>query len=253
MVSRRSTGPLRTILPALAAGLVALGIAGCSSGQVTQTDSIEPAVNGNQGNVGDVALRDVLVAYPESGPYREGEDAPLTLTIVNTGGMDDELTSVSSPAAAKVDLLGKGALPARSGLQVIMPDESAEPAEPSEPEPASEPSATESAPPSGTESAEPPSESSSESSSGSPSEEPSKEPSEEPSGSGILSPSMTYSETETAPEDVGTMSIVLTGLTKDLAIGKNVPVTFVFEHAGEITIHVPIATPDEPREDTAAE
>ena len=90
-MSRRFTGPLRTILPALTtglvAGVVALGIAGCGSGQVTQTDSVQPAVNGNQGNVGDVALRDVLVAYPESGAYRAGEDAPLTLTIVNAGGL----------------------------------------------------------------------------------------------------------------------------------------------------------------------
>lgn len=242
MVSRRSTGPLRTILPALTtglvAGVVALGIAGCSSGQVTQTDSVEPAVNGNQGNAGDVALRDVLVAYPESGSYREGEDAPLTLTIVNTGGADDELTSVSSPAAADVELIGRGAVPARSGLQVTMPEESPE-TEASEPPTTSAPSATQSEP-SGTESAEP-------------SEPPSESPSSGASESGPESPSMTPSETETAPEDVGTMSIVLTGLTKDLPIGKNVPVTFVFAKGGEITIHVPIASPDEPREDTSAE
>jgi copper(I)-binding protein len=235
MVSRRSTGPLRTILPAvrtilptlttgLVAGVVALGIAGCSSGQVTQTDSVQPAVNGNQGNVGDVALRDVLVAYPESGAYDMGDDAPLTLTIVNTGGMDDELTSVSSPAATKVELMGKGALPARSGLQVIIPEEPTETSEPA----TSEPSATESAPPS--ESSEPSSETSAP-------ETTSSEP----------------SETETAPEDVGTMSLVLTGLTKDLPIGKNVPVTFVFAKAGEITLNVPIASPDEVREDTGSE
>lgn len=241
MVSRRSTGPLRTILPALTtglvAGVVALGIAGCSSGQVTQTDSIEPAVNGNQGNAGDMALRDVLVAYPESGSYGEGEDAPLTLTIVNTGGVDDELTSVSSPAAADVELVGRGAVPARSGLQVIIPEESTE-TESSEPPTTSAPSATQSEP-SGTESAEP--------------SEPSEPPSESPSSGASESPSMTPSETETAPEDVGTMSIVLTGLTKDLPMGKNVPVTFVFAKGGEITIHVPIAISDEPREDTGAE
>lgn len=238
MVSRRSTGPLRTILPALTtglvAGVVALGIAGCSSGQVTQTDSIEPAVNGNQGDAGDVALRDVLVAYPESGSYGEGEDAPLTLTIVNTGGADDELTSVSSPAAADVELVGRSAVPARSGLQVIIPEESTE-TESSEPPTTSAPSATESEP-SGTESAEP-------------SESPSSGAAEPPAES----PSETPSETETAPEDVGTMSIVLTGLTKDLPMGKNVPVTFVFANGGEITIQVPIASPDEPREDTGAE
>ena len=65
-----------------------------------------------------MALRDVLVVYPESGSYGDGDDAPLTLTIVNTGGVDDELTSVSSPAAADVELVGRVSLPARSGLQV---------------------------------------------------------------------------------------------------------------------------------------
>lgn len=221
-MSRRFTGPLRTILPALAAGLVALGIAGCGSGQVTQTDSIEPAVNGNQGNAGDVALRDVLVSYPPEGTYKAGDDAPLTLTIVNTGGTDDELTSVSSPAAAKVELIGRGALPARSGLQVVVPPASEETS-------SAEPSATSSAPSSSPSSA--PSSGASESS----------EPVSEPSA------------TETAPEEVGTMSIVLTGLTKDLAIGKNVPITFVFAEAGQITINVPIDTPEHAREDTPAE
>jgi copper(I)-binding protein len=242
MVSRRSTGPLRTILPALTTGLVAgavaLGIAGCSAGQATQTDSVQPAVNGNQANVGDVALRDVLVAYPESGTYRAGEDAPLTLAIVNTGGADDELTSVSSPAAERVQMLGRGALPARSGLQVIVPEESTE-TETSEPSVTSTPS-SEPSEPSGTSDAAP-----APSSDGSPSS----------SGEAILEPGASYTATptEVAPEDVGTMSIVLTGLTKDLAMGKNVPVTFVFAKAGEITVNVPIATPDEAREDTGSE
>src|ERR1044072_8077401 len=125
MVSPRSTGPLRKIIPAVAVGLVALGVAGCSSGQVTQTDTIEPAGNGNQGTVGNIALRDVVIAYPEEGAYDAGGEAPLTLAIVNIGGVDDELTSVTSPAAAKVELIGRGDLPPRSGLDVIVPESSA--------------------------------------------------------------------------------------------------------------------------------
>ena len=219
MVSRRSTGPLRKILPAVTVGLVALGIAGCSSGQVTQTDQIEPAVNGNQGNVGSIALRDVVVAYPESGRYPAGGEAPLTLAIVNIGGADDELTSVTSPAAAKVELLGRGALPARSGLTVVVPESS----------PTSSSAET-------TDSSQPPS-------SGSPiaSGEPSPGiASGEPSPGG--EPSVT--PTDVAPEDVGTMSIVLTGLTKDLPTGRNVPITFVFAEAGQITLTVPIDSPE---------
>jgi copper(I)-binding protein len=239
MVSRRSTGPLRKILPAVAVGLVALGVAGCSSGQVTQTDNLEPAVNGNQANVGDIALRNVVVAYPESGSYEAGGDAPLTLTIVNIGGADDELTSVSSPAAGKVELIGRGSLPGRSGLQVVVPESS--------PSSSAEPTESSSQPPSsgsGIASGEPAPTGGSGIASGEPA----------PSGGeGIASgepapteePSVT--PTDVAPEDVGTMNIVLTGLTKDLPIGRNVPITFVFAEAGQITITVPIDSPESGR------
>jgi copper(I)-binding protein len=228
-VSRRSTGPLRKILPAVAVGLLALSIAGCSAGQVTQTDTIEPAVNGNQGNVGDIALRDVVVSYPTSGHYREGDDAPLTLTIVNIGGTDDELREVSSPAAADVELTGKTALPARTGLQVVVPAQPVEETTTTEP---SEP-ASESAPASGTSQTSAPATETSETSA-SPEE-------------------TTPSPTQAAPDDIGAISIVLTGLTKDLPFGKNVPVTFVFAHAGQITLQLPIDTPQHARQGSAAE
>jgi len=213
-VSRRSIGPLRKILPAVVVGLVALGIAGCSSGQATQTDQMEPAVNGNKGDVGDIALRDIVIAYPAKDSYRAGDDAPLTLAIVNTGGTDDKLTAVSTPAAGTVELLGDTTVPARSALAVVVPDESAtsSSAEPTESSPSS--SASSSASPSS------PSESA-----------PATESSPEVTGSA------------NAPDVVGTLSVLLRDLTVDLPMGKNVPITFIFEEAGEITISVPIDTP----------
>ncbi|MGH3759729.1 hypothetical protein [Actinophytocola sp.] len=228
MVSRRSTRPLRRMLATVAVGFVALGIAGCSSGQVTQTDQMEPAVNGNKADVGDIALRDVVVSYPESGGYEAGDDAPLVLTIINTGGTGDELTSVSSPAAADVQLLGDTSVPGRSALQVVVPDEST----PSSASPESTPETTESSlpdssitepsPPGATETPTP----------GSASSAP-ETPTSAPEVTG----------TELAPQEVGTLSIVLTGLTTDLPVGRNVPVTFVFAQAGEITIDLPIGSP----------
>lgn len=206
-MSRRSIGPLRKILPAVVVGLVALGIAGCSSGQVTQTDQMEPAVNGNKGDVGDIALRDIVIAYPAKDSYRAGDDAPLTLAIVNTGGTDDELTAVSTPAAGTVELLGDTTVPARSALSVVVPDESAtsSSAEPTESSPSS--AASSSSPGSATATSE---------------------------------PEVTESA---APDVVGTLHVLLRGLTADLPMGKNVPITFSFEEAGEITISVPIDTP----------
>lgn len=224
MVSRRSTGPLRTILPAVAVGILALGVVGCSAGQATQTDSVEPAVNGNRANVGEIALRDVVLAYPEEGgPYQAGDDAPLVLTIVNIGGTDDELTAVTSPAAAEVELLGDVTLPGRSRLQVVVPDESTQPATSSAA--SSEPESTESAAP-GSSSAEP--------------SESSAPPSESESAPEPTS-------TEVSAEEVGMLSIVLTDLTANLPTGRNVPITFVFAEAGEVTVNVPIGSPATPR------
>lgn len=231
MVSRRSTGPLRKILPAVAVGLAALGLVGCSAGQVTQTDNVLPAVDGNLGNAGDNALRNVLIAAPESGSYRAGEDAPLTLMIVNRGAADDELTSVSSPAAAKVELRGDTSLPARAALRVVVPDEST----PSTASSASTPESTEPSLPD-TSITEP----SAPAATGTPgaSESSSPESSSEPQVTGSA---------ELPPDAVGTLSIVLTGLTADLVSGRNVPVTFVFAEGGSVTINVPIEAPEEPR------
>jgi copper(I)-binding protein len=231
MVSRRSIGPLRKILPAIAVGLVALGVAGCGSGQVTQTDSMEPAVNGNKGDVGALALRNVAIAYPDSGAYDKGADAPLLLTIVNTGGTDDELTAVSTPAAGTVEITGDKTLPARTALQAVAPDESA----------ASSVEPTESSAPS------------SESSGASETSAPGSSESPESSGTESSQPESSQpesTESAEAPDVVGMVYIQLRDLTADLPMGKNVPITFVFANAGQITISVPIDNPGDAREES---
>ncbi|MCT2582578.1 hypothetical protein [Actinophytocola gossypii] len=243
----RTTGPLRTILPAVAVGLAAL-LAGCGAGQVTQTDSMEPAVNGNRGDVGEIALRDVQLAHPDSDGYTEGEQAPLTLTIVNSGGEDDELVAVSSPAARDVALEGDTTLPGHNALRVVVPEEpvgetsapstttgTSSPGGSSEPD--SDTSVTNPSPPAetGDESAEPP-----------PGSEAPPTLTDSPSDSEAT-------ETPTnLPDEVGVLSIVLLDLVQDLPAGKNVPVTFVFANAGEITIQLPIAPPATARHDPPA-
>ncbi len=216
MVSRRSTGPLRKILPAVAVGLAAIGLVGCSAGQVTQTDNVLPAVDGNAGNAGDNALRDVLIAAPESGgTYDAGDDAPLTLTIVNRGTADDELTSVSSPAAGKVELIGDTTLPSRAALRVLVPEESS--------------SSSSSASATSTETSE-----------SSPGSTETSQPGGSSSAAGAAASEPAVTGTELAPEVVGSLSIVLTDLTADLMPGRNVPITFVFAEGGSVTINVPI-------------
>jgi copper(I)-binding protein len=228
MVSRQTTRPLRKLVPAVALGFSALlGIVGCSAGQVAQTADMEPAVNGNTGQVGEIALRDVMIAFPESGKYQEGDDAPLVLTIVNTGATDDKLVGVSSPAGS-VEILGNPSVPGRTALQVVLPADN--PAAPS----------SESSAPETTESSTEPTETSSETSTGS------SEPPADGSSSTAAPTSVTIPE-ETVPDIVGTISLMITKLSADLPFGKNVPVTFEFANAGRVTIQLPIAAPSTPR------
>lgn len=250
MVSRETTRPLRKLVPAVALGVSALlGVVGCSAGQVAQTAEMEPAVNGNAGQVGNIMLRDVMVAFPENGePYRYGEDAPLQLTIVNVGGDDDRLVSVRSTAtragcaqgerdcAGQVEIIGNANIPGRTALEVVVPGDN--PAAPS-----SEPS-SESSQPESTEESQPSSESSEPSSS----TPPASGTSESSESSETSAPPVTATLTEEeAPDVVGMISLVITGLTNDLHYGRTVDVTFQFEKAGTVTITLPIAAPATPR------
>lgn len=104
---------------AVVAGLVSvLVLAGCGSGQDTQTDSILPSVNGALGQVGPIAVRDAQFAVPERGVFASGADAELRLTIVNTGDADDELVEVTSPVAEDVEITGDRNLVARRAILI---------------------------------------------------------------------------------------------------------------------------------------
>lgn len=224
MVSRETTRPLRKLVPAVAIGVSALlGAVGCGAGQVAQTSEMEPAVNGNMAEVGKLLLRDVVVAFPEDGEaYKAGDDAPLLLTIANTGTEDDELVGVTSPAG-KVEIIGEARIPAQHALQVVPPTENPAASSSSSSSKSSESSApSESSVTSGT-----------------------TQTSEEPPSSAPSSPSVTVTTTteETAPDVVGTISLVITGLTGDLPFGKTVPVTFEFRDAGSVTVSLPIGSP----------
>jgi copper(I)-binding protein len=242
MVSRWS-GPLRTILPAVAVGLAAL-LVGCGSGQVTQTASIRPAVNGNQADVGQIALRDVMLAYPEGGQYRAGDQAPVLLSIVNTGTSDDELVSVSSPAAADVQLVGTTSLPGGTAVKVIVPEESvgesSAPSQTSDATGEATPPTESSVPEESLSDPQPPGDTQT----GTTSSDQSAPPQTESSDSTV-----TETPTSLAPDEVGVLNIVLTGLVQDLPMGRNVPVTFVFAEAGSVTVQLPIATPETVRQD----
>ncbi|MGH3810991.1 MAG: copper chaperone PCu(A)C [Pseudonocardiaceae bacterium] len=115
MSRRHSSKRRRLAVTALAAACCATAAAltGCGAGQITQTDSQVAAVNGAYGDVGNIALRNVLIHYPPSpnGTYPAGSNVPVLLTIVNLGTSADELISVTSPAASQVLVLGTSTIP----------------------------------------------------------------------------------------------------------------------------------------------
>jgi hypothetical protein len=201
---------LRLAPAALGLGLAALlTVSGCSAGQVTQTDSMLPAVNGAIGGIGPIAIRDAKLAYPHGGSYLEGADAPLVLTIVNTGATDDELLEVSSPVAEDVELQGDQSLPARRALAVGTPGK--EVRESSSSARTTTPVTTTTLPVGSA-------------------------PGTSPSAT---APTTTSS---TARVEIGTLSIVLKGLNTEVTSGRTVQVTFVFR-TGSTTVDLPIASP----------
>ncbi|MGW4520545.1 hypothetical protein [Amycolatopsis sp. NPDC004378] len=207
----------------LGAGVLALGaalvLAGCGAGQITQTASQQPAVNGTYAQVKTIVLRDAAVQYPTSGTgYPAGATPALTLTIVNEGDQDDSLVSVTSEDGAPATLSGSKAIVAGHSL-VIGPDDAVEST--------NEAQATSSAP-----AATP-------SSSGTPTGT-----SSSATGTATTTPEApTSSATPTAPQVVGKATVKLAPLKQPLWPGQVLKVTFVFQNAGPVTVELPVAAP----------
>ncbi|MFN2494396.1 MAG: copper chaperone PCu(A)C [Pseudonocardiaceae bacterium] len=108
----RTSRPLVSLVVACCAAVLAL--VGCGAGQVTQTDSQVAVIDGASGDVGRIALRDVLIPYPDAGhgSYPVGSNVPLRFTIVNQGNSADELVSVTTPVARRVQVEGNTTIPA---------------------------------------------------------------------------------------------------------------------------------------------
>jgi copper(I)-binding protein len=190
---------LRLAPAALGFGAV-IALAGCSAGQVTQTDTQVAAVNGASGTVRDVGVRDAQFTFPTVAPfYPAGSSAPLQTVLVNDSGQADRLLQVTSPYAASVQVSGSTDLPSRTALRAYgtLPSNSRQPSQP----------AGSPAPASG---------------------------SAEPSAAG-------------SPSGQREIKITLNGLTQKIGPGVTVPVTFVFEKAGAVTVQVPIGADPKPR------
>lgn len=111
----------------VAAGLgLSLLLAGCGAGQSTQTSQQSPAVNGANGQIGPMAVRNAELVFPDGDDhyYASGSDAPLLLTIANTGNSGDELVSISTPAAESVKLQGQRVVQPQQAVRAVQPQSS---------------------------------------------------------------------------------------------------------------------------------
>lgn len=89
------------------AGIAALGLAtatlaasGCAAGQLAETSEEASGVDGTHADLGAIALRNVVVAYPDGGAYRPGSSARLEFVAVNNSQRADQLVSVRSTVAS---------------------------------------------------------------------------------------------------------------------------------------------------------
>ncbi|GLY68521.1 copper chaperone PCu(A)C [Amycolatopsis taiwanensis] len=111
----------RRVLSSAVLGLgAALVLAGCGAGQITQTSTILPAADGAAGEAGSVFVRNATLVNRDTceQAYPAGSNAPLQLTIANTGPADDELVSVSSANATSAAIEGQKTVVAGSTLVV---------------------------------------------------------------------------------------------------------------------------------------
>ncbi|HEY3471794.1 MAG TPA: hypothetical protein VGL47_42140 [Amycolatopsis sp.] len=206
----------------LGAGVLALGaalvLAGCGAGQITQTDTQQPAVNGTYAQVKTIVLRDAAVQYPTSGAgYAAGATPALTLTIVNQGAQDDTLVSVTTEDGTQATVGGSKDVVAGHSL-VIGPDDAVESTNEVEPTSSGAPTSSSQAPTSstGTSSAT--------------------------SSSSAEAPSSSVTPTA-APATVGKATVTLPALKQPLWPGQVIKVTFVFKNAGPVTVELPVAAP----------
>ena len=111
-MSRTVRSPRRVLVPVVMAAVLALS--GCAAGQISQTADQVAAVDGANGTIGYMSVLNVVLATTPNSDYAKGADAPLQLWLSNTGIQPDQLTGISSPAAASVQINGINAIPGQT-------------------------------------------------------------------------------------------------------------------------------------------
>jgi copper(I)-binding protein len=124
--SNRRTAGVSVSVVALAAGALisTVALTGCGTGQLSQTASMESAVDGGQAVIDDkVALRNVHIQAQQNRDYLEpGKTVDLVLVVTNQSpDVTDKLVSISTDIG-KVTVTGDATLPAGGTLFVGTPN-----------------------------------------------------------------------------------------------------------------------------------
>lgn len=126
--------------------IVAVAVAGCGAGQITQTSRQVAAVEGANVTAGQIAVRNAVIEFdgPAEGAavYPVGGNAPLQMSIVNSGAEVDRLVAASSPVADSVQISGVLRIPGGQALDIEGAPATAAPAA-AEPTPVAAPPAAE--------------------------------------------------------------------------------------------------------------
>jgi copper(I)-binding protein len=200
-------------------------LSACSAGQVAQTGTQLRDKTGGRAQVGTLALREIALAFPDSGSYSSGDDAELQMAIVNDGSQDDTLTGISGQGFSGAVFTDKSSAAAATATPTSTPA-----------------SATPLATPTGTPASGTPTATAPASTSAAPST-----PTSPP-----VPTELTIPAGQTVFVGTGTTHITLTGLQSALTTGQYVTLTLSFQKAGDVTVKATVANPTTPldRSDT---
>ena len=201
-----------------------LALSACSAGQVTQTATQERDKTGAMAQVGDITVRGAELESPPEGVYERGDDAQLHLVVVNTAQEADTLVAVDGEGFSGVEIEAAGAEATSTT---------------SAPATTSAAPTTEGAPTTGTDAAP------TTGADGAPTTETSAAPT-----TGAASGDTAAGEIEIPADsavfvDGEAATITLTGLDESLTVAQPLELTLTFENAGEVTLTVTVANPDE--------
>ncbi len=105
--------PSRRFATVLAAGLLPLALTACGSNQSPNTYEERPTVDAANASMGDLEVRNLHIEPPvgSAEELAAGEDATVTLSVVNQGEAGDRLQEVSTDAATSVEILDESGDP----------------------------------------------------------------------------------------------------------------------------------------------